>query len=200
MNGGRTLKTIHERLDAIVSEIQKKSFRENKGLGNEIGFYIFDYEPQYEMLVRDYIEFIKEKFKGGGNGFKIKEFDLYELMINILDSKGYLVKNIELESLKGSEYIFKATKKSLRLTDKNDLIVEHIRQRVENDDIIFLTGIGKAWPIIRSHTVLNNLHAIIERVPLVMFFPGTYDGLELKLLDEIKDDNYYRAFKLVDRS
>jgi hypothetical protein len=47
---------------------------------------------------------------------------------------------------------------------------------------------------------LNNLHAIIERVPLVMFFPGTYDGLELKLLDEIKDDNYYRAFKLVDRS
>jgi hypothetical protein len=140
MNGGRTLKTIHERLDAIVSEIQKKSFRENKGLGNEIGFYIFDYEPQYEMLVRDYIEFIKEKFKGGGNGFRIREFDLYEVMINILDSKGYLVKNIELEALKGSEYIFKATKKSLRLTDKNDLIVEHIRQRIENDDIIFLTG------------------------------------------------------------
>ncbi len=193
------MKTIHERLDDIIPEIQKKSFRENKGLGNEIGFYVFDYEPQYEMLVRDYIEFIKEKFKSASNDFKIKEFDLYEIMLDILDSKGYLSKNIELEAEKGSEYVFKATKKSLRLTDKNDLIVEYIREKIEADDIVFLTGIGKAWPIIRSHTVLNNLHAVVDRVPLIMFFPGTYDGLELKLLDEIKDDNYYRAFKLVDR-
>jgi hypothetical protein len=151
------------------------------------------------MLVRDYIEFIKEKFKSVGNDFQIKEFDLYEIMLDILDSKGYLSKNIELEAEKGSGYIFKATKKSLRLTDKNDLIVEYIREKIEADDIVFLTGIGKAWPIIRSHTVLNNLHAVVDRVPLIMFFPGTYDGLELKLLDEIKDDNYYRAFQLVDR-
>jgi len=36
-------------------------------------------------------------------------------------------------------------------------------------------------------------------IPLVLFFPGTYDGLQLILLDEIKDDNYYRAFKLIER-
>lgn len=193
------MKTIHERLDAIIPEIQKKSFRENKGLGNEVGFYIFDYEPEYEMLVRDYIEFLVEKFKSGSGGFKIKEFDLYEIMLTILAEKGFLAKNIEMEAQKGSEYIFKATKKALRLTDSNDLIVQFIRERVENDDVIFLTGVGKAWPIIRSHTVLNNLHAVVEQAPLVMFFPGTYDGLELVLLDEIKDDNYYRAFKLVER-
>ena len=31
-----------------------------------------------------------------------------------------------------------------------------------------------------------------------MFYPGKYDGQELVLFGEIKDDNYYRAFKLVD--
>ncbi|MFZ2746924.1 MAG: BREX protein BrxB domain-containing protein [Lactococcus raffinolactis] len=31
-----------------------------------------------------------------------------------------------------------------------------------------------------------------------MFFPGKYDGQSLMLFSEIKDDNYYRAFKLVD--
>lgn len=193
------MKTIYERLDAIIPEIQKKSFRENKGLGNEIGFYIFDYEPQYEMMIRDYIDFLKEKFKSGGNGFKIMEFDLYEIMLEILDSKGFLAKNIEMEAAKGSDYIFNATKKALRLTEKNDLIVQYIRERIEKDMIVFLTGVGKAWPIVRSHTILNNLHAVVDQVPLVMFFPGTYNGLELVLLDEIKDDNYYRAFKLIER-
>lgn len=193
------MKTIYERLDEIMPEIQKKSFRENKGLGNELGFYIFDYEPQHELLVRDYIGFLKEKFQNGSSGFKIIEFDLYEVMLEILKSKGFLDRNIEMEASKGSEFVFNATKKALRLTDRNDLIVQYIRERIEKDSIVFLTGVGKAWPIIRSHLVLNNLHAVVDQVPLVMFFPGTYNGLELVLLDEIKDDNYYRAFKLVER-
>jgi len=195
----KPVKTIYERLDAIIPEIEKKSFRENKGLGNEIGFYIFDYEPKYELLVRDYVEFLEEKFKSGSSGFTIKGFDLYEIILSILDSKGYLDKNIEMEAEKGSQYIFNATKKALRLTDKSDLIVQYIRGRIVPDDIVFITGVGKAWPIIRSHTILNNLHAVVEQVPLIMFFPGTYNGLELVLLDKIKDDNYYRAFKLIER-
>lgn len=193
------MKTIQTRLDAIIPEIQKKSFRENKGLGNEVGFYIFDYEPEHELLVRDYVAFLVEKFKKGSSGFKIKEFDLYEIMLIILAEKGFLTKNFEMEARKGSEHVFKATKRALRFTESNDLIVQFIRAGVEEDDVIFLTGVGKAWPVIRSHTILNNLHAVVEQVPLVMFFPGTYDGLELVLLDEIKDDNYYRAFKLVER-
>ena len=28
------------------------------GLGNEIGFYIFDYPPEFELEVRDHIQFI----------------------------------------------------------------------------------------------------------------------------------------------
>lgn len=51
------------RLDAIIPEIEKKSFRENRGLGNEVGYYIFDYQPKYELAIRDYIRFIKEKVK-----------------------------------------------------------------------------------------------------------------------------------------
>lgn len=190
--------TTKERLDKILPAITKKSFRENKGLGNEIGYYIFDYEPQHEMLVRDYINFLKDKVNSGNYGFKIKEFDLYEIMLEILDSKGYLEKNLEMERKKGSEYVFNAAKKALRLTTANDLIIKYIKDRVEEDDIIFLTGVGKAWPIIRSHTILNNLHPVVDEIPLVMFFPGTYDGGSLVLLDEVKDDNYYRAFRFID--
>lgn len=193
------MKTIYQRLDAIIPKITDKSFRENKGLGNEIGYYIFDYDPKYELLVREHIEFVKQKVNDNNSEISVKEFDLYEIMLEILGDKKYLQKNIELEKKKGSEFVFNATKKVLRLTLKNDMIVEYIVSRVEPNDIVFITGVGKAWPIIRSHTVLNNLHKAIDQVPVVMFFPGEYDGLELVLFDEIKDDNYYRAFQLIDK-
>lgn len=192
------MKNIYERLDEILPKIIEPSFRENKGLGNEIGFYIFDYDPKYELLVRDRVRFIKEKVKCA-YGLNIKEFDLYDIMLELLEGKGYLKKNFIMEQRKGSQQVFNATKKALRLTLDNDLLVQYISERLDGSDIIFLTGIGKAWPIIRSHTVLNNLHRIVETQPLIMFFPGTYDGGSLMLFNYLKDDNYYRAFQLIDK-
>ncbi|MED1410810.1 DUF1788 domain-containing protein [Bacillus paramycoides] len=192
------MRSISERLDEIFPKITDTSFRENKGLGNEIGFYIFDYDPKYEMLVREHIVYMQERLKDD-RSLHIREFDLYEVMLEILERKGYLQKNIDMEQKKGSDFILNATRKALRLTSNNDLVVQYITDRVQPNDIVFLTGVGKVFPIIRSHTILNNLHKAIDKVPLVMFFPGTYDGLELVLFGEIKDDNYYRAFQLIDK-
>lgn len=192
------MKDIYERIDEILPKIVEPNFRENKGLGNEVGFYVFDYNPEHELLVRDRVKFIKEKAKNL-YGINIIEFDLYEIIIELLNSKGYLEKNFKMEEKKGSEFILNATKKALRLTLDNDLIVKYIEERLDGNDIVFLTGIGKAWPIIRSHTILNNLHRIVEDQPLVMFFPGNYDGGTLMLFNYLKDDNYYRAFQLIDK-
>ncbi len=193
------MKSIYQRLDEILPKITAPSFRQKRGLGNEIGYWIFDYPPQYELLVREHVALIKQKVNYSGSEIHIREFDLYEIMLELLESRGYLTKNIEMEQTKGSEFVFNATKKTLRLSTDRDLIVRYMAERVEPNDIVFITGVGKAYPIIRSHTVLNNLHKAIDQVPVVMFFPGSYDGLELVLFDEIKDDNYYRAFPLVDK-
>ena len=193
------MKTIYERLDEILPIITDKRFRENKGLGNEIGYYIFDYNLEDEIIVREHIRFLKQKINNEGMDFFIRELDLYEIMIEILEKKGYLRKVFDMENIKGTDAILKPIKNTLRLTQKNDLVVEYIREMVQENDVVFLTGIGKIWPIIRSHTVLNVLHSVIDRVPLIMFYPGTYSGQDLNLFDEISDQNYYRAFKLVER-
>ena len=86
----------------------------------------------------------------------------------------------------------------LRITAKDSMIVSHIEKNTPEKSIVFLTGIGKCYPILRAHTVLNNLHQVIDHVPVVLFYPGKYDGQELMLFSEIKDDNYYRAFQLVE--
>ena len=48
------------------------------------------------MLVRDRIKFVKEKVKAT-HGLNIVEFDLYEIILELLDSKGYLEKNFKME-------------------------------------------------------------------------------------------------------
>lgn len=193
------MKTIYERLDKILPLIMDERFRENKGLGNEIGFYIFDYDPKDELIVREHIAFLKQKVNNDSTEITIREFDLYEMILEILFDKGYLGKVFTMEKEKGTSAILTPLKKTLRLTQKNDLIVEHIRQNTKQNDIVFLTGVGKSWPVIRSHSILNALHAVIEDVPLIMFYPGTYSGQDLHLFDEIADQNYYRAFKLIER-
>lgn len=193
------MSSIKERLEKILPELRKDSFMENKGLGNEIGYYIFDYDPEDEMLVRDHIKFLIDKVNNDPDKTQIIEFDLYDVMIEIIEERGYLEKTMQMEEKQGSSAILKAIKKTLRLTSKNNLFVKYIKDRVEENDIVFLTGVGKSWPIVRSHTVLNNLHPVIDKNPLVLFFPGSYDGSELSLFGKIHDDNYYRAFSLVPR-
>lgn len=189
---------LDERLDKAEEIIKKRSFRENKGLGNEVGYYIFDYPADKELFVRERIDYIKRKNENSSDEYKVVVFDLYDITINILKEKGYLEKCYDFEKKQGFERITKSVGNMLRLTSSDSLIIKYIKENVTEKAVIFITGIGKSYPIIRSHTILNNLHQVIDNVPVVMFYPGNYDGQELVLFGEIKDDNYYRAFKLVD--
>ena len=192
------MNTLEERLDKAEAMIKKPSFRKNKGLGNEVGYYIFDYPAEQEVLVRERVEYIRKKNEQSDDEYRIVVFDLYEIIIEILKEKDYLEKCYEFEKKRGFDRITKAVGNMLRITAKDSLIVNYIRERTPEKAIVFLVGIGKCYPILRSHTVLNNLHQVIDNVPVVMFYPGKYDGQELILFGEIKDDNYYRAFKLVE--
>lgn len=190
--------SLEERLDKAEEKIQNPRFRANKGLGNEVGYYIFDYPAEQELTVRERIEYIRQKNESSDEEFKVVVFDLYDITIEILKQKGYLEKCYEFEKKKGFERVTKSISNMLKITSTDGLIVKYIQERTPEKAIVFITGIGKCYPILRSHTILNNLHQVIDNVPVVLFYPGNYDGQELVLFGEIKDDNYYRAFKLVD--
>ena len=189
---------LDERLDQIEKVISQECFLKNKGTSNEVGYYVFDYPANEEMRVREYVEYLVNKVNKRKSGFTIVNFDLYDIVIDILQEKGYLEKCFEFEKKNGLERVIKAVGSTLRITDEDGLIIRCISERTPPNSVVFLTGVGKCFPILRSHTVLNNLHQVIDHVPVIMFYPGKYDGQELVLFSQIKDDNYYRAFKLVD--
>lgn len=190
--------SLETRLDEAERMIKNESFRQNKGLGNEVGYYVFDYPAEKELIVRERIDYMKNKNSKGTDGFELVVFDLYDIIIDILEEEGFLEQCYKFEQKNGFERIIKAVGNLLKVNDADSLLVQYIQRHTPKDAVVFLVGIGKCYPILRSHKVLNNLHQAIDRVPVVLFYPGKYDGQELVLFSTIKDDNYYRAFKLVD--
>ena len=190
--------SLEERLDMVEKIIKQPSFRENKGLGNEVGYYVFDYPAEQELVVRERIQYMKAKNSKGIDGFDLAIFDLYDIVIDLLEREGFLEQCFKFEKKNGMERIVRAVGNLLQVNDNESLIVKHIQENTPQNAVIFLVGVGKCYPLLRSHKVLNNLHQAIDRVPVVMFYPGKYDGQELVLFGTIKDDNYYRAFRLVD--
>ena len=185
------------RLDAVEAAIKKPSFRQSSGKANEVNYWIFDYPPEKELEVRERIEYMKNKNQKGTDEYQLVVFDLYDIIIDFLERKNFVDKCYDFEKKRGFERIVKAVSNSMKVSENDSLIVQYIQEHTPENAIVFLTGVGKCYPLLRSHNVLNNLHQSYLRVPVVMFFPGTYNEQELILFNEIKDDNYYRAFRLV---
>ena len=188
---------FNERLDKIWDRISDQDFLDNRGVANEVRYYVFDYEPCDELIIRDKIKALKKQNNPDADGFEIIEFDLYEMVISILEEKGYIDKCVKFEEQKGMEYLYTAVTKMLRLTNDDNLIVNRILENTPENAVVFLTGVGKVFPFVRSHNVLNNLHQVLDSVPVVMFYPGTWNGQSLSLFGTITDGNYYRAFPLI---
>jgi len=184
---------INNRLDQIIPKIESEAFIQNNGLGNEIGFYIFDYDPGDELLVRDYVQHIKKDFNHAGSKRRIIEYDLFEILLDIARDKKVFDQIAQMEEKKGHDRLLEA----LSNIASSDAYISKIGYEQRPGDVVFITGVGKVYPFMRSHNILNNLSHVLERVPVIIFFPGTYDGQSLKLFKRFKDDNYYRAFQLI---
>jgi thiamine pyrophosphate-dependent acetolactate synthase large subunit-like protein len=189
--------TIHQRLKALVTELQSPRLLKNQGNGNEIGYYIFDYDAEHEPIVEQFISELQPKLAVSQPPLNAVEINLYRVILKILEDRNLLQKAFDLEARKGNNDLAKTIKPMVR----PEKVVEKIQELLQGtEDLIFITGVGASWPMMRSHTILNNLHPVLDRTPVVMFFPGSYDGQELRLFDTFKDDNYYRAFPLIPRS
>ncbi len=169
------------------------------GTANDMKFYIFDYAPKDELLVRREVKKLKSRNP------EIVEFDLYEMMLDIIEEEGYLedIQRIEAEYEKDL-LLREVFQPLLSVEEDQNSFLDKFKNTVPDDgkSIVLITGVGKAFPIIRSHTILNNLQSIFRRTPVVMMYPGRYEiknAMTLRLFERLDDDNYYRAFPLVER-
>ncbi len=186
---------LNQRLNRILPRVISDDFLSGSGIGNEIAFYIFDYSPEDELRVRDHLRVLMDHIPKQKPDLRVKHVNLFDLVLEYLKSRNLLDKAIQMQKDKGDEALRKALAAPLHESKLGGVFAEVVRPN--EHDLILMSGVGSIWPLLRSHTLLSNLHAIMGKTPLVMFYPGRYDGQSLRLFGKLKNNNYYRAFKLV---
>lgn len=188
--------SFEERLNRILPKITSEDFLQSRGLGNEIGFWVFDYPPEREMEMRDFLHStIEPALVKALPPIRHATINLFDLIIGLLEERNLLDKAIARQVEKGNAAVLE----SLRRVLKEDKLAQRLVQNLDLDetDMIILTGVGAAYPMLRTHTLLSALHSCVGTIPLLMLFPGRYDGFSLRLFNKLVEDHYYRAFPLV---
>jgi len=185
---------IEKRLELLKEKVMEDDFLKAQGVGSEIPFWIFEYPPEKELLIRDTVDkLIPNLIK---NSINVLVIDLYETCLELLENQISVDEIDEFEKKNGSDELLK----QLLTILEPEHFKKNIRLQIESKQdvkLVFLIGVGKAWPMVRSHSILNNLQPVLGKFPLVTFYPGKYDNHELRLFGQFKDANYYRAFQLI---
>ena len=187
---------FNERLNRILDRVTADDFLHGKGLGNEIPFYAFDYPPERELEVRKHIAFLLAQIPKRLPELRFVHVNLFDLIVQHLKDRGFYEKALDLQKKKGDEALLKALAAPLEAGKLAKVFTDEVKP--EEQDLVLVSGVGSAYPLLRTHNLLNNLHHRMGSTPLVLFYPGVYDGQSLRLFGTLQDKPYYRAFRLVD--
>ena len=183
-----------KQFENLYKIISSPRFLKKEGLGGELPFFIHSFPVDKLSEVENNTEYLIKRLQN--EGVEILEVNLYFLCIDILKREDIFDKIIVQEqSWSNKQRLLRILSGPLNI---DTIVIPEIHKRLadSNSKILLLTGIGAAFPFVRSHTILNNLQTLVGDIPLVMFFPGTYNNISLNLFDRITDNNYYRAHNL----
>ena len=182
---------IMNSLSKVSARLSEESFLTNRGLSNEVGIHVFCYDPKDELTVRAYFESLKSK---SDVSYRLVERDLYKIFLELCEDKHIMNSISNMEERKGKEYL----SEQLQKVATPEAFVEKMKYEPhEKGDVLLISGVGKVYPFMRSHKILDNIQHIFSDIPVLMLYPGTFNGQDLDLFGKFLDGHYYRAFNLL---
>lgn len=185
------MSNINERLDRVRDLLKDPDFLEGNGLSNEVNIRICCYDPADEMRVR---HFVKQIMADQSLTCHLVENNLYEIFLSCCEDKRILNRMGDMEKKKGKDALQKQIEKSVSVQVYVDKICE---KTPEKGDVILLTGVGDVFPFMRIHMLLEALQPRTGAVPILVMYPGEFDGRHVKLFNRLPANPYYRAFNVI---
>ena len=103
--------------------------------------------------------------------------------------------NPDMEKADGSAYLLEQLNSAIGNREFIDKIQYEPHQP---GDVLMLTGVGEVFPFMRIHTLLEALQPYFSDVPILVMYPGEFDGRHVKLFNRLTPNDYYRAFNVID--
>jgi len=169
------------------------------GPGNEIPFYICPFAPEDQVQMSEECALLRTELEA--DGVPVLEINLYDLMIGLLREQVNWDELAAFERTERKDDLLQELQSTLNLTE---VLIPRIRELTAAQPfrVLFLTGVGEVFPVIRSHLILNKLQSVLKDAPTIIFFPGRYahgfaNGSSLQVLCRLEEDHYYRAHNLL---
>jgi hypothetical protein len=188
--------------ERLFKTLTHPNFLAMKGLANEVPIFIQTYEPSEEDAIRRMVDGLVGRMRN--TGITLKSIDLLSLVLDELEECGILDDLLKGES--DSEKVEILETLQNYSDPKTHLIPRLIREiGEEGAQLTLITGPGRIFPFLRTHTILESLQPAMLRHPVVIFFPGEYaqdpaGGSHLRLFGSIPspriNNPYYRATNL----
>ena len=187
------MSNILERLDKLKAQMQDADFQKGNGLSNEVNIHIFCYDPKDEMAVRYFTE---QLVSDQDVNCHVIEKNLYKVLLKLCEDKRLLDKIPKLEETKGTKFILDNIQG--KSASAKNFVAEICKEGFKEGDVLLITGVGEAYPFIRAHDILNAIQPQeLNSIPIVVLYPGSFDGRDVYLFNKLPKRDYYRAFNAI---
>ena len=193
---------MHDLSERLFKTLSHPNFLSMKGLVNEVPIFIQTYEAAHEDALRRMVESLAIRLQS--TGITLKSLDLFELVLEELEEHKILAGLLAEETTWQRSDVLETLQ---NYSDPKTHMIPRLIRAIERDggQLTLITGPGRIFPFLRTHTILESLQPAMLRHPVVIFFPGEYaqdptGGSHLRLFGSIPspriNNPYYRATNL----
>ena len=194
--------TMNELSNRLFGILGHPDFLSMKGLANEVPIFIQTYDPAEEDALRRIVANLVTLLRN--KGIAVGALDLFDLVLGELEEHGILEDLLREEATSHRVEILETLQ---NYSDPKTHLIPRLINAVgsERTQLTLITGSGRVYPFLRTHTILESLQPAMLRHPIVIFFPGEYSqdpdgGSHLRLFGSIPapviNNPYYRATNL----
>ena len=173
-------------------------------------YYIYQYPAKKEYEMRRQLVVFKQNLERPTSFVNAMLLDLFQLFCDYLKAETF-----------GSESLFDVTLEddktqpdmvTTELTNEanSDNFISYVHDRIDeyhrindglNKPYIFIYGIGKMFPYLRTNVFLTRYEKYNDtsRYKIILFYPGHQEGNSFSLFDTLEDAHTYRATLLVNK-
>jgi hypothetical protein len=188
--------------ERLFKTLSHPNFLAMKALANEVPIFIQAYEPAREDAIRRMVESLASRLQN--TGITLKSLDLFDLVLEELKEHHILEDLLRNEADSQKVEVMETLQ---NYSDPKTHLIPRLIRSIGDDgtQLTLITGPGRIFPFLRTHTILESLQPAMLRHPVVIFFPGEYiqdstGGSHLRLFGSIPspriNNPYYRATNL----
>jgi len=193
-------------ISELYTLLSDKDFQDHETGNLFFPAYMYMYNPEDEYDINEEISDIKDRLNRPSNYLDIMVLDIFEEFIAYLKQEKFgKVSKYEFY-IKNEKNKPDAVNKALKNDAYSDRFLKYLDTKIQdhlsNADeyevaYVILKGFGNSFPHIRASRLMNNFEKYIKGYKLIMFYPGKAQQDYYSLFGLLKDENLYRAIKLI---